>query len=137
MKKLLLAAMLVAPLAMAQGVGVSAGASVNAGMGTSVDAPVGAAAGATVTVATVQDVLLNAKDDQAVVLRGHIVKKISREKYEFTDGTGTIRAEIDKKYFPAGQPIDAQATVEISGEFDKSLMGKPEIDVKSPVRIVQ
>lgn len=113
MKKLLIAAMLCAPMALAY---ADYGQSANP---------------------TVQNVLSSAKDHQSVVLRGHIVKKISGEKYEFADATGSIVADIDKKYFPAGQAFDGQALVEITGVFDKAMMGKSKVEVKEPVRVLQ
>ena len=77
----------------------------------------------------VADVLKNPVDDAYVTLRGKIVSRISGDKYQFSDGTGTITAEIDDKYF-AGQRVDANTRVEIQGEIDKDLMRTPEIDVK-------
>lgn len=77
----------------------------------------------------VADVLKNPVDDVYVTLRGKLVSRLSHDKYQFSDGTGTITAEIDDKYF-AGQRVDANTQVEIWGEIDKDLMRAPEIDVK-------
>lgn len=82
-----------------------------------------------VTYNNVADVLKNPVDDAHVTLRGKIVSRLSHDKYQFSDGTGTITAEIDEKYF-AGQRVDADTPVEIWGEIDKDLMRSPEIDVK-------
>lgn len=87
-----------------------------------------------VKLATVAEVLKSGTDDQHVALRGNLLKKVGSEKYEFSDGTGTIRVEIDKKIFPAG-PIDEKARVEIQGEVEKEFMSSPEIDVDSIRRV--
>jgi len=65
-----------------------------------------------------------------VTLRGHILKKISHDKYIFADSTGQIRIDIDDKYFPYGTPISPTTLVEITGEIDKEFMSSPEVDVK-------
>ena len=77
---------------------------------------------------TVAEVLKSGSDDQQVVLRGKLIKKVGSDKYEFSDGTGSIRVEIDAKRFPA-EPIDDKVTVEIQGELEKDFMHSPEIDV--------
>ena len=77
---------------------------------------------------TVADVLKDGKDDQQVVLRGRLTKKVGSDKYEFTDSTETIRVEIDAKRFPA-EPIDDKVLVEIHGEIEKDFMASPEVDV--------
>ena len=87
-----------------------------------------------VKLTTVAEVLKSGTDDQHVALRGNLLKKVGSEKYEFSDGTGTIRVEIDKKIFPPG-PIDDKAKVEIQGEVEKEFMSSPEIDVDSIRRV--
>lgn len=87
-----------------------------------------------VKLTTVAEVLKSGTDDQHVALRGNLLKKVGSEKYEFSDGTGTIRVEIDKKIFPQG-PIDDKAKVEIQGEVEKDFMSSPEIDVDSIRRV--
>lgn len=90
-----------------------------------------AIAQAQATVKTVQQAL-TAKDDAQVELRGHVVKALGDEKYEFRDNTGTIVVEIDDELWQ-GRPIAANATVTLSGKVDVDY--KPtkrvEIDVKS------
>jgi len=81
-----------------------------------------------IDAASVAELLRSGRDDQPVVLRGRLLKKVSSDKYEFSDGTGTIRVEIDAKRFPAG-PIDDKTLVEIEGELEKDFMTSPEIDV--------
>lgn len=87
-----------------------------------------------VKLTTVAEVLKSGTDDQHVALRGNLLKKVGSEKYEFSDGTGTIRVEIDKKIFPR-EPIDDKAKVEIQGEVEKDFMSSPEIDVDSIRRV--
>ena len=77
---------------------------------------------------SVADILKHPVDDQEVVLRGFLLKKVGNEKYIFSDGTGEIRVEIDAKDFPA-QKIDDKTRVDIRGEVEKDLLEKPEIDV--------
>ncbi|MBE3025766.1 hypothetical protein GQ37_000730 [Janthinobacterium sp. BJB1] len=77
---------------------------------------------------TVAAVLKNPVDDQAVVLRGHLLRKVGNEKYTFSDGTAEIRVEIDNKVF-MNRKIDARTLVEIRGEVEKDFMESPEIDV--------
>ena len=88
----------------------------------------------TVKLTSVAEVLKSGTDDQHVVLRGNLLKKVGSEKYEFSDGTGTIRVEIDKKIFPR-EPIDDKAKVEIHGEVEKDFLSSPEIDVDSIRRV--
>ncbi len=77
---------------------------------------------------TVKDIS-NLKDDAPVRLKGKIERSLGSEQYLFQDSTGSIEVEIkDKKW--KGQTVTPNDTVEIFGELDKDLMGKPEIDVK-------
>lgn len=78
----------------------------------------------------VAEILKNPIDDQDVVLRGHILRQVSKEKYIFSDGSGEIRVEIDAKKFPP-QPINEKTLVELRGEVEKDFMQAPEIDVDS------
>jgi len=77
---------------------------------------------------TVAEILNSGRDDQQVVLQGTLQKKVGHEKYEFSDGTGVIRVEIDDKIFPR-EAIDDTTRVEIQGEVEKEFMTSPEIDV--------
>lgn len=79
--------------------------------------------------ATVAEILKNPVDDQDVVLRGHLLRKVGNEKYIFSDGTGEIRVEIEAEDFPPEQ-IDDKAQVEIHGEVEKDFLESPEIDVE-------
>ncbi|MCC7703938.1 NirD/YgiW/YdeI family stress tolerance protein [Janthinobacterium sp. GW460P] len=73
-------------------------------------------------------ILKHPVDDQAVVLRGHLLRKVGNEKYTFSDGTAEIRVDIDDKVF-MNRKIDAKTRVEIRGEVEKDFMESPEIDV--------
>ncbi|MFH0826218.1 MAG: NirD/YgiW/YdeI family stress tolerance protein [Pseudomonadota bacterium] len=85
------------------------------------------------TPVDVKAILANPVDDTWVTLRGQIIKKIGRDKYLFSDGTGQIRLDIDDKYFPAGVPISSTTKLQISGEVDADYFKTPEIDVKNIV----
>lgn len=82
------------------------------------------------TATSVNEVLEKSKDDDRVVLKGMLIRKVSHEKYILSDGTGEIQVEIDDKIFPK-VPVDDKTNVEVSGEVDKGLVGKTEVDVKS------
>jgi uncharacterized protein (TIGR00156 family) len=77
---------------------------------------------------SVREILKAPVDDQKVVLQGYILRKISREKYIFSDGTAEIGVEIDTDDFPK-QPINEKTRVEIRGEVDKHLFKPTDIDV--------
>jgi uncharacterized protein (TIGR00156 family) len=63
----------------------------------------------------VKEILKNPIDDMHVTLRGHILKKISHEKYIFSDGTGEIKVEMGEHRFPDAT-ITPETRVEIHGE---------------------
>ncbi|MFC0179803.1 NirD/YgiW/YdeI family stress tolerance protein [Thorsellia kenyensis] len=77
---------------------------------------------------TVKSLLDNPVDDTRVLLEGYITEKVRNEKYLFSDGTGTIRVEIDDKDFPS-QPVDEKTKVKIYGDLEKDFLESPEIDV--------
>ncbi|KJK26258.1 hypothetical protein UB46_00800 [Burkholderiaceae bacterium 16] len=89
----------------------------------------------TVPATTVKALTEQGKDDQHAVLRGKIVNSVGHERYQFDDGTGQIRIKIDKKLWPAGQPVDASTQVELLGEYDKELFGDSKFKVKQ-IRIL-
>ncbi len=84
----------------------------------------------TVPVMTVRQLLDQGKDDQHVTVRGKLARHIGGDRYVLADSTGEMQVDIDKRYFPQGQPIDANDTVELTGEFDKETFGTSELDVK-------
>ncbi|SET48969.1 YgiW/YdeI family stress tolerance OB fold protein [Thorsellia anophelis] len=77
---------------------------------------------------TVKSIVANPIEDKQVSLIGNIIEKIGHEKYLFTDGTQTIRLDIDDEKFPI-EPVDESTTVKIYGEIDKEFLESPEIDV--------
>lgn len=72
------------------------------------------------------------KDDSRVQLKGHIVKAIGDEKYQFRDSTGTITVDIDDDLWH-GKALSATTVVTLLGEVDVDY--KPtkrvEIDVEA------
>lgn len=77
----------------------------------------------------VAEILREPVDDTYATLRGKIVNRLSDDMYQFSDGTGIIKVEIDEEDF-AGQRVDANTQIEIWGKIDKDLMRAPEVDVK-------
>lgn len=99
--------------------------------GPSTNTPAPAYAGpSSVPVMTAKDLLAKGKDDQYVTLKGKITSHKGGEDYEFTDQSGKITLEISSKRFPAGQTIDHNTLVELTGEFDKETFGESTLDVK-------
>jgi uncharacterized protein (TIGR00156 family) len=84
----------------------------------------------TVPLMSVRQLLDQGKDDQHVTVRGKLVRHIGGDRYVLADSTGEMQVDIDKRYFPQGQTIDANDTVELTGEFDKETFGTSELDVK-------
>ena len=79
---------------------------------------------------SVKELLKQAHDDTKVVLKGHIIKRISHDKYVFTDGTAEVVVEIENKRMPVEQ-ITPNTLVKLYGEVDKDYIpAKIEIDVK-------
>jgi uncharacterized protein (TIGR00156 family) len=77
---------------------------------------------------TVAQLLEQGRDDQRVILRGHLVQHEGGEHYIFADESGRIGVEIDARLLPAGQPFDEKQSIELSGEYDKDLFGQ-EVEV--------
>jgi len=86
-------------------------------------------------VMSAKDLLAKGKDDQYVTLKGKITSHKGGEDYEFTDQSGKMTVEISAKRFPAGQSIDHNTLVELTGEFDKEMFGESTLDVKQ-IKIV-
>lgn len=74
-------------------------------------------------------VLKSPVDDQYVLLSGKITSQVSKDKYTFTDKTGSIVVEIDNEVF-AGRQVGPDTQVEIWGKVDKDMFKEPKIDVK-------
>ncbi|MFT3803507.1 MAG: NirD/YgiW/YdeI family stress tolerance protein [Burkholderiaceae bacterium] len=85
---------------------------------------------------TVKQLLDAGKDDQLVTLRGHIVKRIGEEKYQFADETGEIPIKIERENWPAGQTVNETSTVELSGKYDKPIVGASKVKIRG-LKVVQ
>ena len=83
-----------------------------------------------VPLMSAKDLLANGKDDQYVTLRGRLLSHKGDEDYEFADQSGRITVEIDARHFPAGVTVDQNTLVELTGEFDKELVGESTLEVK-------
>ncbi len=83
--------------------------------------------GPSAVAATTVKQALELKDDTYVTLRGNITEHLGGDKYMFSDGTGSIKVEIDDKDWH-GLTVGPKDTVEIYGEVDKGWT-KTEIDV--------
>lgn len=83
---------------------------------------------------SVAEILKKPVDDQSVVLRGVLLRKVGNEKYIFSDGSAEIRVDIDNKHF-VNLKVDAKTRVEIRGEVEKDFMESPEIDVDSIIAV--
>jgi uncharacterized protein (TIGR00156 family) len=79
---------------------------------------------------TVKQLQASGHDDQFVVLRGHLTRQISGERYQFSDGTGTLLVKIDTDRWPAGSTVNDKNTVELAGQYDKEIFGTPKLKVK-------
>jgi len=69
------------------------------------------------------------RDDSPVILRGNILRSLGNEKYLFSDGTGTITIEIERKVWGT-LSVDENDRVEISGEIERERRSI-EVDVKT------
>lgn len=80
-------------------------------------------------VATVAAINAAPQDDQRVTLEGVLVRKLDKEDYLFSDGTGEIKVEIDDKRFPTGE-VNDKTRLRIEGEVDVSRDKPTKIDAK-------
>ena len=71
---------------------------------------------------------LTLKDDTKVQLRGHVVKAIGDEKYQFRDQTGTITVDIDDDLWN-GKAISATKLITISGEVDVDYQPTKRVEI--------
>lgn len=78
---------------------------------------------------TIGEVLKSGVDDSPVQLEGYLVKRVSKDKYIFSDGSAEIRVEIDDKHFPTASAVNEKTLVQIRGEVEKDFLKSPEIDV--------
>lgn len=98
--------------------------------GPSSKATPGSRGAANAPLMTAKDLLANGKDDQYVKLQGRLVNHKGGEEYEFADASGRITVEIDDDLFPQGTRIDQNTMVELTGEFDKDMIGESTVDVE-------
>jgi uncharacterized protein (TIGR00156 family) len=70
----------------------------------------------------------NAPDEHPVVLRGTIERRLSYDRYMFSDDSGTIVIEINWLVW-GDLTIDSIDTVEITGEVDEH-SGEKEVEVR-------
>jgi uncharacterized protein (TIGR00156 family) len=74
------------------------------------------------------------RDNAWVVMEGRIVRQLGHELYEFEDGSGSVKVDIDDKRWLA-QTVTPADKVRIEGEVDRD-WNSVEIDVKN-VRVVK
>ncbi len=77
---------------------------------------------------SVSQIMTKPTDGQQVLLKGYIIKRISKKYYEFKDDTGTISAKISENLF-YNQKVTENSLVQIFGEVDTLFTEKPIIKV--------
>lgn len=87
----------------------------------------GTAQGAALVPVTVE-AAKTLRDDSLVILRGKIESSLGRERYVFSDVSGSITIKIDRILW-TGLSVNQNDTVEIVGELDKERT-RVEVDVK-------
>ena len=70
---------------------------------------------------------LTLRDDSPVVLRGYVLRYLGNERYLFSDDTGTITVEIERRAW-GSLTIDENDLVEITGEIDRD-RNRVEVEV--------
>ncbi|GHV43078.1 hypothetical protein AGMMS49546_23630 [Spirochaetia bacterium] len=68
------------------------------------------------------------RDNSPVILRGKIESSLGRERYVFSDVSGSINIKIDRILW-TGLSVDQNDTVEIVGKIEKERT-RVEVDVK-------
>ena len=109
-----------------------AGSAFASGAGTAPGGFTGPGAAAASAITSARDAA-KMRDDTRVIMRGHIVKQLDKDKYLFQDSSGTIRIEIDDDKW-GGLSITPDDIVEIRGEIDVDRRGV-EVDVDSIVKL--
>lgn len=69
-------------------------------------------------------------NDQLVVVRGHLVRRLGLELYLLRDGSGEITVEIDPSLFPRG-PVRADTPVEVRGRVETGWRDGARIEAHS------
>ena len=92
--------------------------------------------GSEVEVTTIKNVIDNAykldKSDALVKIKGFFVEQINSDTFWFTDATGKIQVELEKKYFPQA-PFNETTEVYITGKVDHDVLEQTEIEIKEVV----
>lgn len=79
---------------------------------------------------SVRQLLEYGRDHDFVVLQGNIIgRTVYNDLYELNDGTGTISIKIDHERWPLNLQVDDKTRVEISGKFDRDLVGFNKVKV--------
>ena len=73
------------------------------------------------------------RDDAAIILRGYIEKSLGNERYLFSDETGSITIEIERKVW-GSLTVDENDLIEISGEIDRE-WNRIEVEVKTITKL--
>ena len=73
------------------------------------------------------------RDDTPVILRGRIERYLGNERYLFSDDTGSMTIEIERKVW-GSLSVDENDLVEISGEIDRD-RNRIEVEVVRITRL--
>jgi uncharacterized protein YdeI (BOF family) len=79
------------------------------------------------TATAVVRVVQQPVNDQLVVVRGLLVRRLGLELYQLRDDTGEIAVEIDPELFPRAQ-VKAETPVEVRGRVETGWRGGPRIE---------
>lgn len=71
---------------------------------------------------------LSAKDKSVIVLEGNIQRQIDEDEFIFTDGTATIKVEIDEHVW-RGVDVSSQDKIRLIGIVDKDIGRNAELEV--------
>ncbi len=85
---------------------------------------------------TVKEIKANAyqldRSDALVKVKGHIIKQVNKDSYEFKDNTGVISVDISNKKLPARE-FDETTELILIGEVDYDMFEPVEIEVKEVI----
>jgi uncharacterized protein (TIGR00156 family) len=73
------------------------------------------------------------RDDTPVILRGKIERFLGNDRYQFSDETGSITIEIERRVW-GSLSVDENDTVEISGEIDRE-WNSIEVEARSITKL--
>lgn len=86
--------------------------------------------------ATVKQLLDSGQDEQFVIVRGHLLRRVDSKTFQFADATGSLLVEIEPKSWPNGSAVNEKVLVELIGKYDLDVFAAPELDVKQ-LRIIE